>query len=328
MPKLNLKAILGILVSLALIIWLVFAINWQEVWGHLQKIHYWLLIPYTLVILFQFVLRAWRWQFLVPDRTSMSFKLSLDGLIIGNFINYILPLRAGEIARPFFLSRFSKNSFPANFAAVIIERFFDLSLVLILFYISISGLTQIPSWVTQGASVLLLLASGILIFIITACISRKYTQKIISLTCKVLPSFAIKPVNSLLNGILEGTTVIKSKKNLLIVILLSILIWLETIFGYYALLLIFEIPASFTDAIVITVVIALAVAAPSAPGFIGVLQTGCIVGFALVGLDKDLATAFSLISHFHMYLLIIVYGMIVLYQYGLNIKDLQQSKND
>ncbi len=324
----NIKALIGILISLGLVVWLIFAVNWQEVLGHLSKIHYWLLIPYTFVILLQFALRAYRWQFLVPDRNSMGFKLSLDGIMIGNFINYILPLRAGEIARPFFLSRFSKNSFPANFAALIIERFFDLSIVLVLFYYSLSGLNQIPEWVTKGATVLLFLALGILLFIITACFSRNYTEKIIVIICKYLPRFAVKPIANLLNGILEGTTVIKSKKNLFIVIMLSVAVWLVTIWGYYALLLIFEIPASFSDALVITVVIALAVAAPSAPGFIGVLQTGCIVGFALVGLDQDLAMAYALITHFHMYLVIIIYGMIILYQYGLNITDLRQKNDD
>ena len=74
----------------------------------------------------------------------------------------------------------------------------------------------------------------------------------------------------------------------------------------------------------IAVLVALAVAAPSAPGFIGVYQTGCIAGFAIFGLNKELAIAYSLVTHITQYIGIVSYGVYLLFKYQMKLGEMVQ----
>lgn len=323
-----LKAIIGVLVSVAIIAWLFYAIDWNEVLTQLTTVRYIYFIPVFLIILLQFVLRTFRWKYLVPDKSTMPFGLSFDGIMIGNFVNYILPLRAGEIFRPIFLSTKSNNSFSNCFAALVIERFFDLSMVLIMFSFSLMGAANLPNWVNQGATALLFLALLILIYIILVMIFPKLIRKFTNICLTPIPSSISNFLEHFLNGLFEGAEVIKDKKNLFMVVILSMLVWIVTAWQYYMLLLIFDgIQATYYQGVLITVIIALAVAAPSAPGFLGVFQAACILAFHLIGLDKESATTYALLSHLQMYIFVIGYGVFLMFKYGLKISDLKTSKN-
>ena len=89
----------------------------------------------------------------------------------------------------------------------------------------------------------------------------------------------------------------------------------------------FDFPVSWHQAIVITVIIALAVAAPSAPGFIGVFQIACVAAFLLLGLSKELATSYSIIAHAQMFIIVICYGIYLLFKYKLNLTDLRENSD-
>ena len=111
---------------------------------------------------------------------------------------------------------------------------------------------------------------------------------------------------------------------LLMVIVLSVIIWLITIVGFQCFFWIFpNMQGSFMAALVITVVIALGVAMPSAPGFLGVFQFSCIAAFALCGMDKDSGIAYSLANHAVQYMLVLVYGFYALVCHGLKFSELK-----
>lgn len=318
------KIIIGIVISLLTILWLIYNINWNEVFEQLKTVNYSWLIAAFAVIFLQFILRAVRWRYLVPDSSSMPFALSYDGIMLANFANYILPLRAGEFVRPYFLSRNSNNSFSNCFAGVVIERFFDLTMVLIMFKLSLSAGQQLDSWIEQGANALFILAACILVFIVLAVLAPNTAQRVSNFLLSFLPQRIRSFFSELVSGLLEGAQVVKSGKNLFLIIFLSALVWLDTALGYYVLLCMFDFKASFYQAIIVTVVVALAVAAPSAPGFIGVFQVACIAAFALLGLSKETATTYALLSHLQMYLIVIVWGTLIMLKYGLALKDFQK----
>ena len=74
------------------------------------------------------------------------------------------------------------------------------------------------------------------------------------------------------------------------------------------------------------VMTALAVAAPSAPGFIGVYQAGCVAALALFGISKEIGIAFSLVTHAYQFVIIVGLGVISLARNGLGLGDLQMKE--
>lgn len=87
--------------SAALIYWVCKGIDWPKVSGEFLTANYWILVPSICLIMLQFLLRCMRWRYLLDDSDIPLGKL-FDSLMLGNFATFILPLRAGEIVRPFY----------------------------------------------------------------------------------------------------------------------------------------------------------------------------------------------------------------------------------
>jgi glycosyltransferase 2 family protein len=70
-------------------------------------------------------LRAVRWRILVRPLADVPARRLLPPLAIGFMVNFLLPGRAGEIARAWLLGRREGVSASATFATVVVERLFD-----------------------------------------------------------------------------------------------------------------------------------------------------------------------------------------------------------
>src|SRR5437660_5731805 len=77
-------------------------------------------------------LRSARWRLLLPEhsiKTSTLFR----ALVVGFTVNNLLPLRMGEIARAYLLSRWCRVQYGATIASLVVERVLDgLSLAVLL----------------------------------------------------------------------------------------------------------------------------------------------------------------------------------------------------
>jgi hypothetical protein len=104
---------------------------------------------------------------------------------------------------------------------------------------------------------------------------------------------------------------------------LSALVWISSYLLSWGYLWLFGIEGSVSFAVAIGVIIALAVAAPSAPGFIGVYQTACLAAFALFAYSEETAIAYSLVSHAHQYVAFVAYGIWVMFKYNLSFRELR-----
>lgn len=324
------QILVGFGVSVALIVWLIWAIEWPKVWTALLTVHYVYLIPATALIAAHFVVRGLRWRLLLPNSTGgerVPLPVLVDAILVGAFATFILPLRAGEFVRPLLLSRRSEYSFGTAFASVVIERFFDLAMVLVSFGLMLPHVPGVPAWVERGAQILTILAVGLFFFL---CVGSVWTAGVVRFVDKCLafaPAVAAAPLRKFVVGLLQGTVVLKSPRRLGGILLLTALVWGSSyaLCGLY--LWLFDIPASAAFSVAIGVIIALAVAAPSAPGFIGVYQTACVAAFALFGLNQEEAIAYSLVSHAHQYLFFVLYGITSMMRHNISLRDLQGARS-
>ncbi|MGA1531013.1 MAG: hypothetical protein ACO398_09770, partial [Kiritimatiellia bacterium] len=95
---------------------------------------------------------------------------------------------------------------------------------------------------------------------------------------------------------------------------------------YQVLLWGFGIYPSWWVGMMLNVMIALAVAAPSAPGFVGTFQVGCIVALSTIyGYSKEFAMAYSMIAHVFQMALIVVAGIVVLQLRGMKFSQLRKT---
>ncbi|MCB9030283.1 MAG: flippase-like domain-containing protein [Deltaproteobacteria bacterium] len=324
LAKKSFHILLGWVVSVVLLYWVFSQLEWGVLVSELKNMNLVVLIPLTLIFVLHLFLRAYRWRFLLPDGDKVSIRVLFDSLMIGNFATFVLPLRAGEFIRPLMLIKESKHSYATAFSSVVIERFFDLSVVLILFAFMTFYVPGLPEWATQGAYALTLLASGILVFVILGILLPKTLLRVSGFFLKPIPEKIRQKILDLIENFLAGAKVLHNLKNLSMTVLLSGLVWLTCYFQFQIGISLFEIEPSYWLGLSIVVVLALAVAAPSAPGFIGVFQTACIAAMAIFGIPKEQALAYSLVMHAHQYLIICLYGIYALSRKHLTLAKLQK----
>jgi uncharacterized protein (TIRG00374 family) len=312
----------GLAITAAVLVWMKSALDWPEVMRELRQVHYWVLIPATLILALHVVFRAMRWHYLLSAATPL--RLRFDSIMLGNFATFILPLRAGEFVRPYLLSRRSEESFTRAFASVVMERFFDLATVLILFSVMISRFEHSQDWIQKGARGLSLLAAIIFALMFVACFFPLFARRLLELPLRIVPGAFRQRAELMVQELLEGAAVLRDKKRFAAVVVLSALVWGSACLQYYLFLFLLDTPASWSLGVTIVVAIALAVAAPSAPGFLGVYEAGCIVAFAVFGLGKAPATAYALVTHAFQFFIYVAYGLFVLLRYHMSFSQLRE----
>src|SRR5204863_7424459 len=78
------------------------------------------------------VIRAWRWQYLLEPLGHTTFANAFRATAVGYAASSILPARAGELIRPYFLARQEHMSETGAFATIVLERLLDILTVLVL----------------------------------------------------------------------------------------------------------------------------------------------------------------------------------------------------
>ncbi len=320
----KLHSYLGIAVSLGLIGWIATILDWDQLGQEFAKVSLWPLIPLTLAVIVQLALRAARWRYLLPESKDLKYSALFDSLMIGNMATFLLPLRAGEFIRPLVLVRDGRYTFATAFASVIVERFFDLSAVLLTFGLLALSLPSLPPLAVDGALALSVIAVGILLFI---CIGIWWPQVARTITRRgvaLLPARMREPIIRFNENLLQAVAVLRSMRNLVMVLLYTTAVWISTYVGFAFGLWMFGMPADLLIGTTIGVIVALAVAAPSAPGFIGVFQTGCIAALALFGISQEFAVAYSVVLHAQQFILVVLLGALCLARQGLSFSSLNR----
>src|SRR6476619_3838821 len=79
-----------------------------------------------LTMIVNLAIRAWRWQFLLEPLGRPSFGNAFRATAVGFAATSVLPARAGEVIRPYFLARTERHhermSATGAFATIILER--------------------------------------------------------------------------------------------------------------------------------------------------------------------------------------------------------------
>lgn len=294
------------------------------------QISWWPILPFVAVFFMHFYFRSLRWRFLLPEPQGQAPTLRelFDSIILGNLASFLLPFRLGEFVRPLVLCRWTEYSFASAFISVIIERFFDLTAVLIAFFVLVHLLPDLPSWLHVAAYSLGGMAVALLLFLVGGCLAPTPISKLVRACASILPPTLEKFVVGFTEDLLKGAAVVKTPRRLVAVIALTTGVWVTTCLQFNALLFIFDLNHSVLLAVTLGVFVALAVALPSAPGFVGVFQVGCVAATSLFSYPLAAAQVYSLVVHALTFILLITVGFWLLSVHDLNLFELKKAAEE
>ena len=315
-----LPVVLGILLSVGAAAFLLSRVSFGELWTAIGAADARWFAPALVVFFFVFGLRAWRWAVLCGGTPIAS---TWHANMIGYFFNATLPLRIGEVARAYVLSRKTGVSMPRAFSGVIAERLLDLAAVLLAFSWFAARISMRESF-TRAAmvgSVIVVVgvASGALVVVKGDAVERMLRPRLDR-------RFGSARADSMLAKLLqmrEGLAAVGSPRRLAAVLVLTVAIWGGTIVLAYLCLRAF-LPGSFEEAGLVVVTSNLGGALPSAPGGLGIVQsfatTALVVPFHV---PESLALAFVLVWSFSQTILLLLLGAISIGRVGLSFHEIR-----
>lgn len=327
---------IGILLSLgisgAILGYLVTHLDWAMVGRYLEQVNLWYLPVAVLGLPVLGWMRAMRWKYLLPNRHNLSVRALFDATMIGFFASFVLPLRAGEFIRPWVLSRWQPVTFSASFASILTERLSDAICLLTLLAICLTQVETVPAVILAGAKALGLL-SLVLIGVVVASyalpgkVERLFHRMTDATLGRIAPATATR-INGMVLEYFIGLRSIRTFGDLFMVMFWSFTMWGLLAGWFHLLLLAFgETPSPWVG-LVLNVCVALAVAAPSAPGFIGTFQAGCIIALStLYGYSQEFAVAYSVIAHALQFIFNVAIGLVILHLRGLTFGQLGRAGN-
>lgn len=250
-----------------------------DLWGALAAIAHarpaWLALSLATMFV-NLAIRAFRWQYLLEPLGSATFGNAFRATAVGFAASSVLPARAGEVIRPYFLSRHESMSATGAFATIIVERLLDtvtvllqLALFVFLFGREASAASAVVysavKWAGASAAVIAFVALAVLF--VLAGNPERFAATMARLE-RVLPSALAGLIARIAEKFARGLGIIRRPGRLLAAFALSIPLWLSIDLGIWAVTMAFGFTVPFTGSFLILAFLVIGVAVPT-PGAIG-----------------------------------------------------------
>lgn len=309
---------LGVLVSAVFLWWALRGLKLGDVWASIQGANYLWLIPSVAVYFLAVWARTWRWDYMLRPFKHIPVRRLFPIVVIGYMGNNIYPFRAGEVLRAYVLRQREAVPISGSLATVIVERVFD-GLVMLIFVFAALPLAPIPNE-TIRATVIWASAAffgALALFFVIAAVPERILKVTAWVSGRFLPERLQAPLLDFAARFMIGLASLRSFRNVLMIFVTSIVIWLLETVKYWFVMHAFNFEVSFFALMLMNGVVNLATTLPSAPGYIGTFDGPGIAVLVLYGVAEATAAAYTLVLHVALWLPITLLGAFYMVREGL-----------
>jgi glycosyltransferase 2 family protein len=316
--KLNrLKVLVGMAISLGLLGYLVWSVDVRELGAVLARTRWeWVVLSSAMGPVGVWA-RGRRWWYLFPPRSEPPALV--PATMIGYMVNNVLPLRAGEFVRVYVVARRWGHGFWMALATLIVERVLD-SLVIVFIMVVLVLRISVPRPLEIGAAVLLaadLIAVGVLCFL---AVAPDRTRALIERLTRRWPALQRRVVG-ILETFVRGLEGVRTRTHLVPLAMWTVFIWILPAVATWTMFRALDLELPWIAAWVVLAFVALGVAIPSAPGYIGVFHAAATIALTIFGVPATTAFGCALLFHATQILPITAIGWIYLLREHLTLSD-------
>jgi len=318
--------------------WRTSGFAWGEFAAALRHVDWsWLALSQVLILATYFG-RALRWEIMVrPLRRDASLWRIFTATAIG-FTAVVLFGRAGEPVRPYLIARKEGLTFSSQIAAWLVERMLDLLMVLVIFGIA---LTQVSNSAIQpGPRFRLVLQAGGVVAGVTGvvCLAlligmrqfRGRVQERLVSALAFLPEPLVQKIQKVLVSFEEGMQSTRSTSFTLLLVFYTIIEWLIIAGAFWCIFKAF--PATHTLGLTDVVILLGFIAFGSAvqiPGVGGGMQIAAVLVLTeFFGLTFEVASGIALVLWFITFVVIVPLGLVLAFREGINWRNLRHLETE
>ena len=280
---------LGVAVGAALLFLSVRGVSWADVKDDFEGITYqWVLFTVFLYWI-ELALRIVRWRILLSKlKPPIAKNHTAIAFISGYAANNVLPAKLGEAFRADLLGRLANISRLSAFGSIIVERLFDMVVVLsmtawgVLFITT----TQFDTLEKVNRGLALLAAPiALLLILVYFLVSRKDNP--LNLRLK---AFSVK-----IHNLVEGLNILQESSIYLKLLSITLVIWTLNSLAMWSILMALDIQLNVNQTILLIGITGISAAIPAAPAGIGTLQYAFHIAAVLFGFSLSAALVASTI---------------------------------
>ncbi|MGD8813495.1 MAG: lysylphosphatidylglycerol synthase transmembrane domain-containing protein [Anaerolineales bacterium] len=326
---------IGLAIS-AVFLWLALrGLRLEDVWLTLQQAKLMWLLPGIAVYFIGVWARAWRWHYLLRPIKPIPTRTMFPIVAIGYMGNNIYPARAGEVLRAYVLRKNEGVSISASLATIIVERAFDGVVMLSFIFLNlneVAGLTadsrfagSIRDLAIWGTGIFI---GAVLVFLLMAIFPKQATRWIRWIVERLLPKRWRQQTLGFVDRFVGGLASLRSPKDVGMVLLTSVVIWLLETGKYWFVMHAFPFEVSFFTLMLMNGVVNLATTIPSAPGYLGTFDAPGIAVLEAYGVPGEIAAGYTLLLHAALWLPITLLGAYYMARASLNWRQVQAEMDE
>jgi uncharacterized protein (TIRG00374 family) len=318
--------ILGVAVSVVALYYLLRR-DLSSVQDELAHARYGYVLPTLALTVLGLWLRSLRWRVLLGYRIAP--RPSFHILNVSYFINAVLPLRVGELARAVLAAR-RAPPIPVltSLSSVVVERLLDTLAVFALIGLTLLAL---PVGLEIGVIGVLLGVGTVIGVIVLAALAARpaWAHALLDGAARVVPLLRRPALHTWVDHALDGIAPLASPRLALLAALWTALGWAASVAaGYVLLYTIFDEP-TWTASMAMIALASFAIAVPAVPGNLGPFEAAVVFGLASAGLVEEPtdapAVAFALLVHVVNVASYVALGLIGLWAEDVSLGDLTRA---
>jgi len=325
----SLRFWLGLGISLVMILWALSQVDLGGLGRALVRTNYSYLLLCLPIIWLQYVVRALRWDYLLRPVAKVPYRSLLASTVVGFTGNLLLPARLGEIMSAVDVGRREGISKASALATILLERVLDGLAVVPLFLLAawslgvFAGPSDMAGHTRTAATVFGLVYLGVLIVVVALSLNPRRSLALLGLILSPLPQKISAKLLGFASSIVAGLMLLRYPRLLVPALAYTLILWLMLAAPLYILALAVGHPVSFTAALFVNGLICLAIAVPSAPGYVGTFHYAIQVGFGvLLGMSQEKALALAVIFHGVTFAFTVLYCLTFLVRGRVSLLDL------
>ena len=265
--------------------------------------NYWWMLAMFACLMASHAVRSWRWGYLLsPIKRGIGFRNLFAGVMIGYMFNNVLP-RAGEIARPYAISRMESLPASSAFGTIVVERIIDtisfLLLVALLPLVYDGPLLDSFPWLQSAGLIITGVTAAGLVFLVAMMVRRDWTDRFLLRPLGlVLPEWARLRTEEQVHAFLDGFLFLKEPAGFAVIALSGVLVWFLYFLMTYVALFAFGLETLGPRAAVVVLTISsigVAIPTPGSTGSYHAFTSQTLI--RLFAVDPSVALGFATVTH-------------------------------
>ena len=327
------KAVVGILVSAFLLWWVFRGEDLGAIAAELASADPWVLLGAVAVSTSGFLIRALRWRVLLtPLGVRTRLRSRWAAVNIGFMVNNFIPGRVpGEVARAYALGRLEPVTASSALGTLVMERFLDSIALLALLAVTLLS-PSFPAEATVGGRAIssviwvitVVLVAGIGVLGLLLHRPEFFLALAERITNRLPGGYSAR----LLGGVrafINGLELMRRPGALLAAFVWSLFLWVWMAASFWVAFRAFGIDLGLTAAMFTQCAVAIFVALPAAPGFIGTFHAGVAVSLSEVfGVAAEPTLSLAVGYHIGGFIPVTLFGLWYVWTLGLSLKAAEQ----